>query len=221
MKRGTLRTVSTISFLPRPGRFRLLITGTRSTVRGLNLELFAAARSCLIAGLLYLLCFEHVDNLGNYSIPSETGLLIPSASPDTATGDQSWLTEPTSGHRFDHPSFRSPRSKVRCGRAPRSLHAPGHSATGSPTASASRSPTRSGCAAACRTLLFTSVTLVFAIFCFSVSTHSEESESRRRTKTAPSARIWQRPSLRLARLGAGILATRHIAGRSVPAFDGS
>jgi len=28
-----------------------------------------------IAGLLYLLCFEHVDNLGAYSIPSETGLL--------------------------------------------------------------------------------------------------------------------------------------------------
>jgi hypothetical protein len=78
VKRGTLRTLSTISFLPRLGRFRLLITGTRSTVRGLNLELFAAARSGLIAGLLYLLCFEHVDNLGAYSIPSETGLLIPS-----------------------------------------------------------------------------------------------------------------------------------------------
>jgi hypothetical protein len=31
-----------------------------------------------IAGLLYLLGFEHVDNLGAYSIPSETGLLIPS-----------------------------------------------------------------------------------------------------------------------------------------------
>jgi hypothetical protein len=31
-----------------------------------------------IAGLLYLLCFEHVDNLGAYSIPLETGLLIPS-----------------------------------------------------------------------------------------------------------------------------------------------
>ena len=28
--------------------------------------------------VLYLLCFEHVDNLGAYSIPSETGLLIPS-----------------------------------------------------------------------------------------------------------------------------------------------
>ena len=27
---------------------------------------------------MYLLCFEHVDNLGAYSIPSETGLLIPS-----------------------------------------------------------------------------------------------------------------------------------------------
>jgi len=28
------------------------------------------------AGLLYLLCFKHVDNLGAYSIPSETGLLM-------------------------------------------------------------------------------------------------------------------------------------------------
>ena len=34
----------------------------------------------LIAGLLYLLRFERVDNLGAYSIPSETGLLIPSDS---------------------------------------------------------------------------------------------------------------------------------------------
>ena len=32
----------------------------------------------LIAGLLYLLRFKRVDNLGAYSIPSETGLLIPS-----------------------------------------------------------------------------------------------------------------------------------------------
>ncbi|MGA7382183.1 MAG: hypothetical protein WBX03_15145, partial [Terriglobales bacterium] len=31
-----------------------------------------------IAGLLYLLRFERVDSLGAYSIPSETGLLIPS-----------------------------------------------------------------------------------------------------------------------------------------------
>ncbi|PYX77372.1 MAG: hypothetical protein DMG72_01785 [Acidobacteria bacterium] len=37
-----------------------------------------AVLSFFIAGLLYLLCFEHVDNLGAYSIPSETGLLIPS-----------------------------------------------------------------------------------------------------------------------------------------------
>jgi len=29
-------------------------------------------------GLLYLLRFESVDNWGAYSIPSETGLLIPS-----------------------------------------------------------------------------------------------------------------------------------------------
>ena len=33
-----------------------------------------------IAGLLYLLRFERVDNLGAYSIPSETGLLIPSVN---------------------------------------------------------------------------------------------------------------------------------------------
>jgi hypothetical protein len=38
----------------------------------------AAVLPFVIAGLLYLLCFEHVDNLGAYSIPSETGLLIPS-----------------------------------------------------------------------------------------------------------------------------------------------
>jgi len=31
-----------------------------------------------IAGLLYLLRFKRVDSLGAYSIPSETGLLIPS-----------------------------------------------------------------------------------------------------------------------------------------------
>jgi hypothetical protein len=31
-----------------------------------------------MAGLLYLLCLEHVDYLGAYSIPWETGLLIPS-----------------------------------------------------------------------------------------------------------------------------------------------
>ena len=30
------------------------------------------------AGLLYLLRFERVDNLGAYRIPPETGLLIPS-----------------------------------------------------------------------------------------------------------------------------------------------
>src|SRR5207249_2502761 len=38
----------------------------------------AAVLTFFIVGLLYLLCFEHVDNLGAYSIPSETGLLIPS-----------------------------------------------------------------------------------------------------------------------------------------------
>jgi hypothetical protein len=40
--------------------------------------LAAAVLIFFIAGLLYLLRFERVDNLGAYSIPSETGLLIPS-----------------------------------------------------------------------------------------------------------------------------------------------
>jgi hypothetical protein len=38
----------------------------------------AALLIFFIAGLLYLLRFERVDNLGAYGIPSETGLLIPS-----------------------------------------------------------------------------------------------------------------------------------------------
>jgi hypothetical protein len=38
----------------------------------------AAVLIFFIAGLLYLLRFERVDNLGAYSIPPETGLLIPS-----------------------------------------------------------------------------------------------------------------------------------------------
>jgi hypothetical protein len=38
----------------------------------------AAVLTFFIAGLLYLLRFERVDNLGAYSIPPETGLLIPS-----------------------------------------------------------------------------------------------------------------------------------------------
>jgi hypothetical protein len=43
--------------------------------------LFLAAFAVLlffIAGLLYLLRFERVDNLGAYSIPPETGFLIAS-----------------------------------------------------------------------------------------------------------------------------------------------
>ena len=35
------------------------------------------------------LCFEHVDNLGAYSIPSETGLLIPSVY-DSDYDSESW-----------------------------------------------------------------------------------------------------------------------------------
>ena len=38
----------------------------------------ATVLTFFLAGLLYLLRFEHVDNLGAYSIPSETGLLISS-----------------------------------------------------------------------------------------------------------------------------------------------
>jgi hypothetical protein len=37
--------------------------------------LLTAVLTFFIAGLLYLLRFERVDNLGAYSIPSETGLL--------------------------------------------------------------------------------------------------------------------------------------------------
>jgi hypothetical protein len=36
----------------------------------------AAVLTSFIDGLLYLLCFEHIDNLGAYRIPAETGLLI-------------------------------------------------------------------------------------------------------------------------------------------------
>jgi hypothetical protein len=45
----------------------------------------ATVLTFFIAGLLYLLCFEHVDNLGAYSIPSETGLLIPSVAVEKGT----------------------------------------------------------------------------------------------------------------------------------------
>jgi hypothetical protein len=38
----------------------------------------AAVLLFFIAGLLYLLRLERVDNLGAYTIPSETGLLISS-----------------------------------------------------------------------------------------------------------------------------------------------
>ena len=38
----------------------------------------ATVLTSFIVGLLYLLRFERVDNLGAYSIPPETGLLIPS-----------------------------------------------------------------------------------------------------------------------------------------------
>jgi len=40
--------------------------------------LAAAVLIFFIVGLLYLLRFERVDNLGAYSIPWETGFLIPS-----------------------------------------------------------------------------------------------------------------------------------------------
>src|SRR5207248_11164865 len=46
----------------------------------LLLAFAAAVLTFFIAGLLYLWCLKHVDNLGAYSIPSETGLLIPSVN---------------------------------------------------------------------------------------------------------------------------------------------
>jgi hypothetical protein len=49
--------------------------------RGFATEDFVALRLAVltffIAGLLYLLCLKHVDNLVAYSIPSESGLPIP------------------------------------------------------------------------------------------------------------------------------------------------
>src|SRR5260370_41067117 len=52
----------------------------------------AAVLTFFIAGLLYLLCFEHVDNLGAYSIPSETGLLIPSVFDSSVVIDATQCT---------------------------------------------------------------------------------------------------------------------------------
>jgi hypothetical protein len=49
-----------------------------------------------IAGLLYLLRFERVDNLGAYRIPPETGLLIPSdySSSDYGSSERQALRMP-------------------------------------------------------------------------------------------------------------------------------
>jgi len=44
------------------------------------LSFTAVVLTFAIASLLYLLLFERVDNLGAYSIPRETGLLIPSVN---------------------------------------------------------------------------------------------------------------------------------------------
>jgi hypothetical protein len=49
-----------------------------SVVKSAFHQLRAAVLIFFIAGLLYLLRFERVDNLGAYRIPPETGLLIPS-----------------------------------------------------------------------------------------------------------------------------------------------
>ncbi|MFZ3188548.1 MAG: hypothetical protein WB523_03535, partial [Candidatus Sulfotelmatobacter sp.] len=43
------------------------------------------------------LCFEHVDNLGAYRIPSETGLLIPSGFDDNPQAR--WYGAGMLGHR--------------------------------------------------------------------------------------------------------------------------
>jgi hypothetical protein len=55
-----------------------VLEGSTPATAHLGVRAMAAAvvLSFLIAGLLYLLCFEHFDNLRAYSIPSKTGLLI-------------------------------------------------------------------------------------------------------------------------------------------------
>src|ERR1700716_2864220 len=60
------------------------------------------------AGLLYLLCLEHVDNLGAYSIPLETGLLIPSENVNYWSAD---CTAPADPHE-QRDAF--PSDGVRC-----------------------------------------------------------------------------------------------------------
>src|SRR5207249_7530684 len=64
-----------------------------------------------IAGLLYLLRFERVDNLGAYSIPSDTGLLIPSDCageqtarnrPSCSGGNASKFSSPHTTNVDDH-----------------------------------------------------------------------------------------------------------------------
>src|SRR5579859_3326288 len=74
-------------------------------------------------------------------------------SPDTATADRSWPTAPKSAHPADRLSSGSPRSSVRCGRAPRLLRVPTRSIPGSPTASAFRFPGRFDSAASRQTPL--------------------------------------------------------------------
>jgi hypothetical protein len=70
-------------------QYQLLRSPRSSPMVSLGSEIFllccaATVLIFFIAGLLYLLCFEHVDNLGAYSIPSETGLLIPSVNDNFA-----------------------------------------------------------------------------------------------------------------------------------------
>ena len=69
------------------------------------------------------------------------------ASRILTTWDRFWRTAPRSAHPGGRLCAGSPRSSAPCGHAPRSLHAPSHSITGLPTASAFPSPTRSGCGA--------------------------------------------------------------------------
>jgi len=55
-----------------------------------------------IAGLLYLLRFERVDNLGAYRIPLETGLLIPSDFSSYHSGISARCKEKLPGHQAAH-----------------------------------------------------------------------------------------------------------------------
>jgi hypothetical protein len=74
--------------------YQLLRSPRSSPIASLSLlKFFVTAAPVVliffIAGLLYLLCLKHVDNLGANGIPSETGLLISSVQDNRGVTDAS------------------------------------------------------------------------------------------------------------------------------------